>query len=106
MREDYSVRVAGIRPGERFRRRAAAARHAAAGSRRSRPIPAPASVQIVALGRGERGVIQRAIAHDDEVRPRFRRAEQLRAAGRAETPVHDVAAVGNAAVIARARLRW
>ena len=46
-------------------------------------------------------VIERAVAHDDEVGARLGCAEQMRAAGRAETPVHDIAAVGNAAVVAQ-----
>ena len=50
------------------------------------------------------GVVERAVAHDDEMRARLGRAEQMRAAVRAEVPVHDVAAVGDAAVVARLAL--
>src|SRR6185295_3607772 len=45
-------------------------------------------------GRCQLGVVERSVANNNEVRTRLRGAEQLRAALRAETPMHDVAAVG------------
>jgi hypothetical protein len=45
------------------------------------------------------GVIESSSSNEDEMGPSFRLAEQLRATGHAEPPMHHVAAVGDATVI-------
>ena len=56
-------------------------------------------VQIVAPGLSNSGVIQRAIANDDEVWALFGLAEQVSATLRTEAPMHHIAAVGHAAIV-------
>jgi len=51
-------------------------------------------------GIGEVRVVERADAHEDQVRPRLRLAEQRRPARRAEAPVHAVPAAGVALIVA------
>src|SRR5262249_24725180 len=43
--------------------------------------------------------VEAAAAHEDQMRARLGFAEQLRSAGRAETPTHGVAAVADAAIV-------
>src|SRR5688572_14470298 len=45
------------------------------------------------------GVIERAIAHEDQVRALFGLAEQVRATLRTEAPMHHIAALGHAAIV-------
>jgi len=52
-------------------------------------------------GTGKGRVIKRAVTHDDEMGARLGGAEQMCSALWAEVPVHDIAAVGDAAVVAR-----
>src|ERR1700730_3693066 len=47
------------------------------------------------------GIVERAYAHEDEMRTRLRLAEQLCAADGAKPPVHNRAAVGDAAIVTR-----
>ena len=54
---------------------------------------------MVALGVAEIRIVERARAHEDDGRPLLRLAEYVRAASRAEAPVHGRAAVGFADVV-------
>src|SRR5271165_2816180 len=49
---------------------------------------------------GELRIIERADAHEDQLRAGLRGAEQVHAALRTEAPMHRIAAVGDAAVVA------
>lgn len=44
-------------------------------------------------------IVERSRTHKNQVRPRFRFAEHLRAASRTESTMHDIAAVRNASII-------
>ena len=62
------------------------------------------------LGRPDRrrrarefGIVERAGAHEDEMRARLGLAEQMGSACRAKAPMHDRAAVGDAAIVAQSR---
>jgi hypothetical protein len=46
-------------------------------------------------------VVERAAAHEYEMRTRVGRTEYMRAAGRAEFTVHHIAAIGNTAIVAQ-----